>query len=121
MMASLRILTHSLAYQNVNSLTCMFNIRYIAEGINRAHRETAGSGVKVVLENMSCQGHTIGGDLRELRQIMELVEDKARLGVCLDTCHAMAAGFDLSTQAGFDRLCQEFDEQVHSKVLVFKL
>ena len=99
----------------------MFNIRYIAEGINRAHRETAGSGVKVVLENMSCQGHTIGGDLRELRQIMELVEDKARLGVCLDTCHAMAAGFDLSTQAGFDRLCQEFDEQVHSKVLVFKL
>ncbi len=52
----------------------------------------------MVLENMSCQGHTIGGDLRELRQIIDLVEDKSRVGVCLDTCHAMAAGYDLSSK-----------------------
>ena len=73
-------------------------IRNIANGINIAHSRTSGGRVKVVLENMSCQGHTIGGDLRELRQIIDLVEDKSRVGVCLDTCHAMAAGYDLSSK-----------------------
>merc|ERR1719228_1824220 len=93
-------------------------VQYIAEGINRAHKETAGSAVKVVLENMSCQGHTIGGQLEELRQILEQVEDKARVGVCLDTCHAMAAGYDLSTQQGFDLLCRDFREKVGWEWLV---
>ena len=73
-------------------------VRNIADGINIAHSRTSGGRVKVVLENMSCQGHTIGGDLRELRQIIDLVEDKSRVGVCLDTCHAMAAGYDLSSK-----------------------
>ena len=74
--------------------------------------------MKVVLENMSCQGNTIGGDLRELKSIIDLVEDKSRVGVCLDTCHAMAAGYDLSSQAGFDRLLREFEEFVGWKWLV---
>ena len=56
-------------------------------------------GVKIVLENMCGQGSTVGGDLAELRQILDLVADKTRVGVCLDTCHAMAAGYDLSLQA----------------------
>ena len=76
-------------------------IKNIAKGINIAHSRTSGGRVKVVLENMSCQGHTIGGDLRELRQIIDLVEDKTRVGVCLDTCHAMAAGYDLSSKVSF--------------------
>ena len=80
-------------------------IRNIANGINIAHSRTSGGRVKVVLENMSCQGHTIGGDLRELRQIIDLVEDKSRVGVCLDTCHAMAAGYDLSSKV---RIMQQF-------------
>jgi len=41
---------------------------------------------------MSCQGNTIGGKFSELRQIIDLVTDKSRVGVCLDTCHAFAAG-----------------------------
>ena len=56
-------------------------------------------GVKIVLENMCGQGSTVGGDLTELRHILDLVADKTRVGVCLDTCHAMAAGYDLSLQA----------------------
>jgi len=91
-------------------------ITYIAEGINKALRST--QGVKVVLNNMSCQGHTIGGDLTELKAIIELVVDKSRIGVCLDTCHAMAAGYDLSTQEGFDKLIREFEEQVGFEWLV---
>ena len=94
---------------------CVANI---AAGINTAHGRTPGSRVKVVLENMSCQGHTIGGDLRELRQIIDLVEDRGRVGVCLDTCHAMAAGYDLSTEAGFQRLLAEFEAAVGWEWLV---
>jgi len=93
-------------------------IKNIAQGINIAHSRTSGGRVKVVLENMSCQGHTIGGDLRELRQIIELVEDKARVGVCLDTCHAMAAGYDLSSKVGFDRLMEDFESLVGWEWLV---
>ncbi len=48
----------------------------------------------MVLENMSCQGNTIGGDFSELGDIIKLIDDKERIGVCLDTCHAMAAGSD---------------------------
>lgn len=45
-----------------------------------------------VLENMSCQGHTLGGKFEELKGIIDRVKDKSRMGVCLDTCHAFAAG-----------------------------
>ena len=45
-----------------------------------------------VLENMCCQGNTIGGRFTELRSIIDLVHDKSRIGVCIDTCHAFAAG-----------------------------
>ena len=94
---------------------CVSNI---ATGINAAHKRTEGSDVKIVLENMSCQGHTIGGDLRELKQIIDQVDDKTRVGVCLDTCHAMAAGYDLSTEEGFNRLLREFEEFVGWEWLV---
>lgn len=45
-----------------------------------------------VIENMSCQGNTLGGRFEELAAIIEQVKDKSRIGVCLDTCHAFAAG-----------------------------
>jgi len=93
-------------------------VRNISDGINMAHKRTVGSVVKVVLENMSCQGHTIGGNLKEIKQIIDLVEDKTRVGVCLDTCHAMAAGYDLSSQTGFDRFVQEYEEEVGWEWLV---
>lgn len=93
-------------------------VRNIADGVNAAISRTPGSRVKVVLENMSCQGHTIGGDLRELKQIIDKVEDKTRVGVCLDTCHAMAAGYDLSTEVGFARLLAEYEREVGWEWLV---
>ena len=65
-------------------------VNQIAEEVNTALSKTAG--VTIVLENMSKQGNTIGGDFQELRDIIDKVEDKKRVGVCLDTCHAMAAG-----------------------------
>ena len=73
---------------------------------------------KVELENMCCQGDTLGGDLEELKLIIEQVENKERIGVCLDTCHAMAAGYDLSVLEGFERLCSEFETKVGWQWLV---
>ncbi|XP_043198870.1 probable endonuclease 4 isoform X3 [Amphibalanus amphitrite] len=83
------------------------SVAHIARGINDALSVT--SGVTVLLENMSRQGNTLGGDLRELRAIIDLVEDQDRIGVCLDTCHAHAAGYDLSTEAGFSTLMADFE------------
>lgn len=80
--------------------------KLIAESINLAHNET--KGVICVLENMSCQGFTIGGDLHELRLIIQHVMDKSRVGVCIDTCHAHAAGYDLSKEDGFQELLDDF-------------
>ncbi|KAK7070991.1 Xylose isomerase-like TIM barrel [Halocaridina rubra] len=82
----------------------------IAESINIVHEQT--KGVICVLENMSCQGFTIGGDFHELRCIIEHVKDKARVGVCLDTCHAHAAGYDLGTEAGFQNMLCDFEKIV---------
>lgn len=86
---------------------CLDNI---AASIDIAHSKT--SGVITVLENMSCQGHTIGGKFEELRGIIDRVKDKSRMGVCLDTCHAFAAGFDLSTEEGFNQMLSDFESIV---------
>ena len=93
-------------------------IRLVAEGINRVHKETSGSVVKLVLENMCCQGDTLGGDFKELKLIIDQVEDKTRVGVCLDTCHAMAAGYDLSVAEGFEKFCSDFETLVGWQWLV---
>lgn len=85
-------------------------IQTIADSINLAHKQT--KTVKTVIENMSCQGSTVGGKLEELRAIIDRVEDKSRIGVCLDTCHAFAAGFDIATEAGYKQLMNDFDAAV---------
>ncbi|KAE8611590.1 hypothetical protein XENTR_v10012515 [Xenopus tropicalis] len=85
-------------------------LELIADGINLAHAQVPG--VIVVLENMSCQGSTVGGRFEELRGIIDLVVDKSRIGVCLDTCHAFAAGHDLSKKAGLEHMLDEFNKVV---------
>ncbi|OCT85533.1 probable endonuclease 4 isoform X2 [Xenopus laevis] len=85
-------------------------LELIADGINLAHSQIPG--VTVVLENMSCQGSTVGGLFEELRGIIDLVVDKSRIGVCLDTCHAFAAGHDLSKKAGLENMLDKFSTVV---------
>ena len=85
-------------------------LRRIADGINLALAKT--EGVTAVIENMCCQGGTVGGKFEDLRGIIDLVNDKSRVGVCLDTCHAFAAGNDLRTKEGYERMMSEFDDKV---------
>ena len=68
----------------------------IAESINIALDAT--EGVTAVIENTAGQGSNLGFKFEHLAAIIERVEDKSRVGVCIDTCHAFAAGYDLRTE-----------------------
>ncbi|EIE23063.1 AP endonuclease [Coccomyxa subellipsoidea C-169] len=87
----------------------------IAGCINRAHAQT--SGVTVVLENVAGQGSSVGHSFEHLRYMIDRVEDKARIGVCLDTCHMFAAGYDLSTPAAYEATMQQFSSVVGMRYL----
>ena len=83
--------------------------------LNRAHEET--EKVVTVLENMAGAGNVIGGRFEELRDIIKDVEDKSRVGVCIDTCHGFAAGYDLRTPGAFAETMKAFDDTVGMKYL----
>uniref|UniRef100_A0A060T4Q3 Apurinic-apyrimidinic endonuclease 1 n=1 Tax=Blastobotrys adeninivorans TaxID=409370 RepID=A0A060T4Q3_BLAAD len=90
-------------------------IKRIAECINEGHKKT--SFVTVVLENMAGQGKIIGSTLEDLKGIIDLIEDKSRIGVCIDTCHTFAAGYDIRTKETFDKFWSQYDETVGYKYL----
>lgn len=79
----------------------------IAESINMALQRT--SNVTAVLENTAGQGSNLGYRFEQLAYIIERVEDKSRVGVCIDTCHAFAAGYDLRTTEACERTFAEFE------------
>ena len=80
----------------------------IAESLNFIFEETRG--VTAVLENTAGQGSNLGYKFEQLAHIISKVEDKSRMGVCIDTCHAYSAGYDLATQEGYDATWKAFDE-----------
>lgn len=80
----------------------------VAESINIALGQT--SGVTAVIENTAGQGSNIGNRFEHLRYIIDRVADKSRVGVCIDTCHAFAAGYDLA--GCYDETFDEFDRTV---------
>lgn len=85
-------------------------LRRIAESINRALEQT--QGVTAVIENTAGQGSNLGYRFEQLAAIIDQVEDKSRVGVCLDTCHTFAAGYDLRTAEACQATFAEFDRQV---------
>ncbi|PHH78062.1 hypothetical protein CDD82_3243 [Ophiocordyceps australis] len=82
----------------------------IAAQLNRAHGQT--ERVVTVLENMAGGGNVLGGPWEDLRDIIALVKDKERVGVCLDTCHAFAAGHDVRTPEALEQTMEAFDRIV---------
>lgn len=82
----------------------------IAESINITLQQT--SGVKAVIENTAGQGSNLGFSFSQIARIIDGVDDKERVGVCIDTCHAFAAGYDLSTPAGYEKAWQEFEDLI---------
>ena len=82
----------------------------IAESINIALRVT--QGVTAVIENTAGQGTNMGYAFEHLAEIISQVDDKSRVGVCLDTCHTFTAGYDLRTKDVFDQTFSKFDQVV---------
>ncbi len=82
----------------------------IAESINITLDKT--NGVAAVLENTAGQGTNLGHTFEQLAHIIDKVEDKTRVGVCIDTAHALAAGFELRTKEGFESTFNDFEKIV---------
>ncbi|MCL1073616.1 deoxyribonuclease IV [Shewanella dokdonensis] len=90
-------------------------LRNIADSINWGLEQT--SGVTAVLENTAGQGSNLGHRFEQLAEIIARVEDKSRVGVCLDTCHLFAAGYDLRTHEAVAKMFTEFEQIVGIKYL----
>ena len=86
------------------------SLRRVAESINMALDRTRG--VTAVIENTAGQGSNLGYSFEHLAYMIDRVEDKSRVGVCIDTCHAFAAGYDLATTEACERTFDEFDRTV---------
>jgi len=82
----------------------------IAESVNIALDKTRG--VTAVIENTAGQGSNLGYRFEQIRFIIDHVEDKSRVGVCIDTCHSFAAGYDLSTREDFRETFLHFDQVI---------
>ena len=87
----------------------------IAESLNIILAET--SGVKAVIENTAGQGSNLGYTFAQIGRIISGVADKSRVGVCVDTCHAHASGYDMTTREAYDRTWEEFDREIGFKYL----
>jgi len=76
----------------------------IVAALDRIHAMTQGYDTMITLENTAGQGTSIGSDPAQIARIMADVAEGVRLGFCLDTCHAFAAGYDVRTRAGYAHL-----------------
>jgi len=85
-------------------------IKRIAESLNIAHEKTKDYNVSSMLETTAGQGTTIGYRFEQLREIIDRVEMKERMTVCIDTAHVFAAGYDIKDPKSFNEIIKEFDD-----------
>ena len=96
------------------SLSEQEGIKKTVKALNTVINATKNSNVEILLENTAGQGSSIGYRFEHLKQIMDGVES-ARIGACLDTCHAFAAGYDIRTKTGFETTMEKLDNIVGLK------
>ena len=100
---------------SLNEISLEVCLDRVAESINMALDKT--NGVIAVIENTAGQGSNVGFRFEHLAYIIDKVEDKQRVGVCIDTCHAFAAGYDLGSAEGCVKVFDELDRVVGMKYL----
>ena len=91
-------------------------IRRVARALNRA-MDSVGPSVTVLLENTSGQGNSLGHQFEHLAAILERIDDGERVGVCLDTCHLFAAGYDIRNEKDYRSTLREFDRLMGVKTI----
>lgn len=87
-------------------------LRLIAGALDEVHGATPRFRSRILLEVTAGQGNCIGWRFEHLAEILSLVKRDDRLGICLDTCHLFAAGYDISTTRGYKKVMAEFDRLV---------
>lgn len=92
---------------HLNEMTSEECLTRIADSINKTLELT--SSVKAVIENTAGQGSNLGFQFEQIAYIIDRIEDKERIGVCIDTCHTYAAGYDLATPEGYAETWRLFD------------
>jgi len=90
----------------------------IVESMNRAIDATKDSNVKLVIENTAGQGSNLGYKFEHLGYIIDKIEDKSRVGICLDTCHTFTGGYDLRTREAYDETMNAFGRIVGFEYLM---
>ena len=96
---------HPGSHLNLLEIDCCLD--RIAESINMILDQT--SGVTAVLESTAGQGSNLGHQFEHLAHIIDKIEDKSRIGVCVDTCHTYSAGYDLKSDEGYHKTWEDFD------------
>nr|WP_314070489.1 deoxyribonuclease IV [uncultured Campylobacter sp.] len=100
---------------HLNEISAQVCLDNIAGSLNFAIANTAG--IKLVLENTAGQGSNLGYDFAQLAYVIDKISNKDRIGVCIDTCHAFAAGYDLRSPQAYERTMSEFDRAIGYKFL----
>ncbi len=93
---------------HLNSISEEESLIRMAESINMALDKT--KGVSAVIENTAGQGTNLGYKFEQIRFIIDRVEDKSRVGICIDTCHAYTSGYNIKTPEGFTETFRLFDK-----------
>lgn len=97
-------------------------VQQIASSLNGIAKVFSKSPVKILLENTAGQGSTIGKTFVELRKIMDKLEEPNRFGICFDTCHGWAAGYDISKEKTYEKTFKELDDEIGiDKVYAFHI
>jgi deoxyribonuclease IV len=87
-------------------------LKSVIDSLNLVFKRTAGFKVAILIENTAGQGTALGHSFDHLRRILHGSVEPDRIGVCLDTCHAFAAGYDLRTRASYEAVFEEFHRKV---------
>jgi deoxyribonuclease IV len=100
---------------HLKAITIEECLKRIAESINITLDKT--KGVTAVIENTAGQGTNLGHTFEQIRYMIDNVEDKSRVGVCIDTCHAFTSGYDVKSPEGYKKTFEKFDEIIGFKFL----
>jgi deoxyribonuclease-4 len=84
----------------------------ITEQLNRLINATKNSKVRILLEMTAGQGKSLGHKFEHMKYMIDRIKDKSRIGVCFDTCHSFAAGYDFTTKKKYNDMWNEFDDLI---------
>ncbi len=84
----------------------------VARSMNRVHEALPGSEVVTLFETSAGQGSCLGCTFEELGEMIRLIDEPDRVGICIDTCHIFAAGYDIRTRDGWDGAVEELEREV---------